>query len=127
MIYDHRVLDGATVARALAAIEDALKGPVLAELEAASTAGRRGQRSSGRREPGLPAGAKDNRRADQRGHGHQRHCADRRTLHSTPTAALEIKSPMPLTVASTPKPMPRDSAGKSSAAVAFSSVSQTPM
>jgi len=32
LIYDHRVLDGATVARALAALEGELKGRVLAEL-----------------------------------------------------------------------------------------------
>jgi hypothetical protein len=32
IIYDHRVLDGATVARALAAIEAAMNGPILAEL-----------------------------------------------------------------------------------------------
>jgi len=32
LVYDHRVLDGATVARALAALEEALTGAVLAEL-----------------------------------------------------------------------------------------------
>jgi hypothetical protein len=32
IIYDHRVLDGATVARALARLEGTLTGPVLAEL-----------------------------------------------------------------------------------------------
>lgn len=32
LVYDHRVLDGATVARALAALEAELTGPVLAEL-----------------------------------------------------------------------------------------------
>jgi hypothetical protein len=32
LIYDHRVLDGATVARALLAIEAAMTGPILAEL-----------------------------------------------------------------------------------------------
>lgn len=38
LVYDHRVLDGATVARALAALEAELTGPVLAELR--GTAGR---------------------------------------------------------------------------------------
>jgi hypothetical protein len=33
LVYDHRVLDGANVARALAAIEAALQGPILAELQ----------------------------------------------------------------------------------------------
>lgn len=32
LVYDHRVLDGATVARILAAMERALKGPILREL-----------------------------------------------------------------------------------------------
>jgi pyruvate/2-oxoglutarate dehydrogenase complex dihydrolipoamide acyltransferase (E2) component len=32
LVYDHRVMDGATVARALAALEAELTGPVLAEL-----------------------------------------------------------------------------------------------
>jgi hypothetical protein len=32
LVYDHRALDGATVARALAALEAELNGPVLAEL-----------------------------------------------------------------------------------------------
>jgi hypothetical protein len=32
LIYDHRVVDGANVARALAAIEEALHGPILQEL-----------------------------------------------------------------------------------------------
>lgn len=40
IIYDHRVLDGATVARALAALEQALNGPILAELNGQTT-GRR--------------------------------------------------------------------------------------
>ena len=40
IIYDHRVLDGATVARALAALEDTLNGPILAELSGQSVAGR---------------------------------------------------------------------------------------
>ena len=35
LIYDHRVLDGANVARALSAIEQALNGPILAELRGA--------------------------------------------------------------------------------------------
>lgn len=34
LIYDHRILDGATVARALEALETELRGPVLAELRA---------------------------------------------------------------------------------------------
>jgi hypothetical protein len=34
---------------------------------------------------------------------------------------------MPLTVARTPKPIPRDAAGKTAAAVEFSSVSHTPV
>jgi hypothetical protein len=34
LIYDHRVLDGATVARALEALEMELRGPMLAELRA---------------------------------------------------------------------------------------------
>lgn len=33
LVYDHRVLDGATVARALAALEGALNGEIAAELE----------------------------------------------------------------------------------------------
>ena len=32
IVYDHRVLDGATVARALALLEETLNGPILAEL-----------------------------------------------------------------------------------------------
>jgi hypothetical protein len=32
LVYDHRVLDGATVARALTALESALSGPILEEL-----------------------------------------------------------------------------------------------
>ena len=32
IVYDHRVLDGATVARALARLEEVLNGPILAEL-----------------------------------------------------------------------------------------------
>ena len=41
-IYDHRVMDGATVARALARLEDVLTGPILDELQAmvSATAGR---------------------------------------------------------------------------------------
>jgi hypothetical protein len=35
LVYDHRVTDGATVARALVALEAALTGPVLAELRGA--------------------------------------------------------------------------------------------
>ncbi|MBA4063162.1 MAG: hypothetical protein C0501_05510 [Isosphaera sp.] len=34
VFFDHRVADGAVVARALAAMEDALRGPILAELRA---------------------------------------------------------------------------------------------
>jgi hypothetical protein len=34
IIYDHRVLDGAVVARVLARLQDVLNGPILAELEA---------------------------------------------------------------------------------------------
>ena len=34
VVYDHRVMDGATVARALALVEDELTGPVCAELRA---------------------------------------------------------------------------------------------
>jgi hypothetical protein len=40
LVYDHRVLDGATVARALSRLEAALTGPVLAELTAATPASR---------------------------------------------------------------------------------------
>jgi hypothetical protein len=32
LVYDHRVFDGATTARALAMLEEVLKGPILAEL-----------------------------------------------------------------------------------------------
>jgi hypothetical protein len=32
IVYDHRVLDGATVARALARLEDVLNGEIAAEL-----------------------------------------------------------------------------------------------
>ncbi len=32
LVYDHRVMDGATVARALARLEAELTGPILAEL-----------------------------------------------------------------------------------------------
>jgi hypothetical protein len=41
LIYDHRVLDGAYVARRLSDIEDALRGPVLGELRAPTAAARR--------------------------------------------------------------------------------------
>ena len=42
LIYDHRVIDGATVGRTLAAFEAALTGPILAELRAmAAPAGQR--------------------------------------------------------------------------------------
>jgi hypothetical protein len=37
LVYDHRVLDGASVARALARLEGQLNGPVLAELRAMET------------------------------------------------------------------------------------------
>ena len=36
LIYDHRVVDGATVGRALAALEETLTGPILAELRKSS-------------------------------------------------------------------------------------------
>jgi hypothetical protein len=36
IVYDHRVLDGATVARALARLEEVLRGPILAELRTMS-------------------------------------------------------------------------------------------
>ncbi|WNV91265.1 hypothetical protein [Umezawaea sp. Da 62-37] len=36
LTYDHRVLDGSTVARALVALEDVLRGEVLAELKSGS-------------------------------------------------------------------------------------------
>lgn len=39
LVYDHRVLDGATVARVLALLEDELTGPVCAELRAMASAG----------------------------------------------------------------------------------------
>ena len=42
---------------------------------------------------------------------------------STPTTALEAKSPTPLTVCSTPKPVPLDSVGSKSAAAVPSIVS----
>jgi hypothetical protein len=37
LVYDHRVLDGATVAHALALLEDKLNGAILAELQAMQT------------------------------------------------------------------------------------------
>ena len=37
LVYDHRVLDGATVARALTLLEDVLNGEILAELRAMET------------------------------------------------------------------------------------------
>ena len=40
--------------------------------------------------------------------------------HSAPTTTLEIKSPIPFTVANTPNPDPRDFAGNNSAASDFS-------
>ena len=39
-IYDHRVMDGATVARALVALENTLTGPILEELNGQRVAGR---------------------------------------------------------------------------------------
>jgi hypothetical protein len=42
LIYDHRVLDGATVARALGGLEAALTGPVLVELREAALLRRAG-------------------------------------------------------------------------------------
>ena len=45
------------------------------------------------------------------------------SAQSAPTTALEAKSPMPLTVCSTPKPVPLDSAGNKSAAAVPSTVS----
>jgi hypothetical protein len=47
--------------------------------------------------------------------------------HRAPTRMLEIKSPMPFTVASTPNPVPRTSAGRYVAALVLSTVSQNPM
>jgi hypothetical protein len=41
IIYDHRVLDGATVARALARLEESLRGPIVAELRTMASVGRR--------------------------------------------------------------------------------------
>lgn len=40
VVYDHRVLDGATVARALARLEAELTGPILAELRGMASLGR---------------------------------------------------------------------------------------
>jgi hypothetical protein len=37
IVYDHRVLDGATVARALARLEEVLRGPILTELRTMSS------------------------------------------------------------------------------------------
>ena len=42
LVYDHRVTDGAAVARALARLEDELCGPVCAEVAAYAAAGRSG-------------------------------------------------------------------------------------
>jgi hypothetical protein len=49
------------------------------------------------------------------------------TTHKKPTDALEMKSPIPLTVAKTPKPTTRTEAGSIVAAVVFSGISQTPV
>ena len=40
LVYDHRVLDGAAVARALARLEEVLRGAVVAELRTMSAARR---------------------------------------------------------------------------------------
>jgi hypothetical protein len=42
LIYDHRVLDGSTIGRALIRLEEVLCGPILAELESLPTPGRGG-------------------------------------------------------------------------------------
>jgi hypothetical protein len=44
LVYDHRVLDGATAARALGRLEEVLTGPILAELRDRSSAAQKGQR-----------------------------------------------------------------------------------
>ena len=49
------------------------------------------------------------------------------SVHSTPTSALEKRSPRPFSVASTPKPTPRTVDGSNSAAAEPSTVSQKPM
>jgi pyruvate/2-oxoglutarate dehydrogenase complex dihydrolipoamide acyltransferase (E2) component len=46
LIYDHRVLDGSAVARALADLEEVLNGPIAAELWEMAPAGRRAGRRS---------------------------------------------------------------------------------
>ena len=37
VVYDHRVLDGATVARALGRLEEVLTGPIVEELHGLTT------------------------------------------------------------------------------------------
>ena len=49
--------------------------------------------------------------------------SDEMSAQSAPTTALEAKSPMPLTVCNTPKPVPLYSAGSKSAAAVPSTVS----
>jgi hypothetical protein len=44
LVYDHRVLDGATVARALADLENVLNGPIADELLAPAKAGAEGEK-----------------------------------------------------------------------------------
>ena len=57
LVYDHRVFDGATAARALARLEEVLTGPILAELRAAAwDIGRPSVRPSSRQWPLAAAG-----------------------------------------------------------------------
>ena len=51
LIYDHRVLDGAYIARRLRDIEDTLHGPILDELPARSVRARRTASGESRRRP----------------------------------------------------------------------------
>lgn len=54
VVYDHRVTDGAAVARALARLEDELCGPVCAEVVAYAAGGRAGCLAWGAAETGAP-------------------------------------------------------------------------
>lgn len=48
LVYDHRVLDGANVARTLAALEETLNGPIIEELRASGSSPRPGRNVSPR-------------------------------------------------------------------------------
>jgi hypothetical protein len=55
LTFDHRVLDGATAARALVALEDVLRGPILAEVKSqASGDGGHAQQAQGLQPLGFP-------------------------------------------------------------------------